>query len=63
MNKDQHNSLLYKLISIDRDYTRGNRDRAQTNTLRVIMRLISDNYELNERVKKLEQIKTDKNSM
>lgn len=55
MNAEQHDSLLYKIVAIDRVYNRYDKKTENREMLRLIARLISDNYQLEERIKKLEE--------
>jgi hypothetical protein len=46
MDREQRNKLLYKLIAIDRWNQSGKRDLANRETLRILMNLIVEVYEM-----------------
>jgi hypothetical protein len=48
MDKNKRNALLMKLISIHELSQKGHTEKAQEETLRVIMHLIMEVYELNK---------------
>lgn len=48
MNKDQHNHLLLKVIAIERSFRTGHFESAQRETLKIIARLITEIYEMQQ---------------
>lgn len=52
MNKEQHNALLYQIIAIDRMNQQGKRHIAERETLRILARLVTEVYDLQQETKR-----------
>lgn len=55
MNKEQRDSLMYKLVVIERAFKRGREDSAITDLLRVNLKLIDELYDTQQELAELKR--------